>query len=152
MAVGVAVAVAVAVGVGVAGFVTTLKPSEALDATSDPVPAKVADRVSMPVPLAVISQVAMPCALVAAPHVWPPTEKLTVSPESTVAGFCETSVNEAMRLTVWPWMAPFGLWLRLINVTSEPAPQVTVAGDELTTLPPIVVVAITLSIPACAPT
>src|SRR5271156_4536437 len=92
--VAVGVAVAVAVGVGVAGVATTLKPSDPLDATSEPVPAKVADRVSIPVPLAVTAKVGIPCGLAAAGEVRPPAEKLIVSPGSTATGFCDTSVSD----------------------------------------------------------
>src|SRR5580693_4399086 len=103
--VGVAVAVGVAVGVagvtiGLAAGTTTVKPLESFEANSPVAPAKLAVRVSEPAPLAVIGQVAMPCALVGALQFWPPAEKSMV----------------------WPGEAPFGLWLRLTKVVSEPGP------------------------------
>ena len=69
----------------------------------------------------------MPCALVGALQFWPPAEKSMVWPDTAVPGVCETSVNDATRLTICPGSADFGLWLRLKKVVSEPAPQVTTA-------------------------
>ena len=68
---------------------------------------RLAVSVSTPSPVAVTEQVAMPDGLVGAEQMLAARREVDVLARERDAGFCDTSVSDAIRFTVWPFDAAF---------------------------------------------